>query len=98
MSDFFKEGVAQALRDHGFKVAEDFEEGTPYPDKNPVINAEALALRLREDAEEYDEESREAIPADNPSYTWDRPVTWQSPVNLSGLDSGAGASGISTPG
>lgn len=98
MTNLYKEGVAQALRAVGIKVAEDLDaEGTPYPDKHLVINAEALAQRLRQDADD-DEGVGENIRAENASYAWDRPVTWSAPTNLSGLNSGQGTPGMMTPG
>jgi hypothetical protein len=95
--DFYKEGVAQALRDTGFKVAEDLEtDGTPYPEKSMTINAEALARQLRELSKE--DEVPGHVGAENNVYTWDRPVTWQAPTNLSGLDTGQSTAGMMTPG
>lgn len=95
---FYKVGAYKALIDLGFKVAADEydeeEQGTPYPEKSPNINAERLAQRLRDD----EEEEAEPISPENPSYTWDRPVTWQSPINVSGFESGGGVGGLFLPG
>jgi hypothetical protein len=97
MNLFYKKGAYAALADLGFKLAEEYEEeeqGAPFPEKSETINAERLAKMLRES----EEEEKEPIAPENPNYSWDRPVTWQSPINLSGLDAGGGAPGVMLPG
>lgn len=98
MDVIYKKGAYAALSDLGFKLAEEYDEeeqGAPFPEKSETINAERLAKMLR-DSEEDDEQ--EPIAPENPNYSWDRPVTWQSPINLSGLDAGGGAPGVMLPG
>jgi hypothetical protein len=96
---FYKKGAYAALRALGFKTAaaeeyDEEEQGTPFPEKSLNINAERLAQRLRDE----DEGEHEQIAPENASYTWDRPVTWQSPINVSGFESGGGVGGLHLPG
>jgi hypothetical protein len=98
MNLFYKKGAYAALADLGFKLAEEYDEeeqGAPFPEKSETINAERLAKMLRESDEE---DETEPVAPENPNYSWDRPVTWQSPINLSGMDSGGGAPGVMLPG
>ena len=94
MNSIYQRGVADALAELGLKHAEydEEEQGTPYPQKNLSINAERLAKQLREGA--ADEDVDKNIDPENASNTWDRPVTWQSPMNLSDYEAG----GITIPG
>ena len=98
MNFFYKKGAYAALSGLGFKLAEEYDEeeqGAPFPEKSETINAERLAKMLR-DSEEDDEQ--ELIAPENPNYSWDRPVTWQSPINLSDMAAGGGAPGVMLPG
>ena len=98
MDLFYKKGAYAALTDLGFKVAaeeyDEEEQGTPFPEKSLNINAERLAQRLRNE----DEDEKPPIAPENPSYSWDRPITWQSPINVSGFESGGGVGGLFLPG
>lgn len=96
MDLFYRKGAYAALAKLGFSTGEydEEEQGTPFPEKSPNINAERLAERLRNEAED----ESEPITPENPSYTWDRPVTWQSPINVSGFESGGGVAGLYLPG
>jgi hypothetical protein len=97
---FYKKGAYAALAKLGFAVKEEYDEeeqGAPYPEKSETINAERLARMLRESAEE-DEAAKQPISPENSSYSWDRPVTWQAPINLSGINSGGSAPGVILPG
>jgi hypothetical protein len=91
----YKFGQDAALTTLGFKEAADFGgTSTPYPHKSQQIPAERIARALQQ----LDDEP-EHIPADNRGAgKWDRPVSWNSPVNLSGLDTGEGTGGIIAPG
>lgn len=96
MNTFYRRGAYAALAKLGF-AADDYDEeeqGTPFPEKSPAINAERLAERLRNE----EDEDVETIAPENASYTWDRPVTWQSPINVSGFESGGGVAGVYMPG
>jgi hypothetical protein len=100
MDFLYKKGAYKALTDLGFKLAEEYDEeeqGAPFPEKSETINAERLARMLR-DSDEEEKENKEPIAPENPNYAWDRPVTWQSPINLSGLDGGGGSPGVMLPG
>jgi hypothetical protein len=93
----YKKGAYAALSSLGFKLAEEYDEeeqGAPFPEKSETINAERLAKMLRDSAED-DEDALQPISPENSSYSWDRPVTWQAPINLSG---GEGAAGVMLPG
>ena len=97
MHRLYKKGAYTALADLGFKLAEEYDEeeqGTPFPEKSETINAERLATMLRDD----EEDESETIAPENASYTWDRPVTWQAPINVSGFQGGGGVGGLSLPG
>lgn len=99
MHRLYKKGAYAALADLGFKLAEEYDEeeqGTPFPEKSKTIGAERLADMLRQN--DSDDEGSEIIAPENPSYTWDRPVTWQSPINVSGFQGGGGVGGLFLPG
>ena len=87
-------GVCDALMKLGMTSGTD-DHGKPFSKKNPTINAERLAEMFQQD-DEHDERPR--INPENHSYAWDRPVTWQSGINLSGLAAGQSMSGVITPG
>lgn len=91
----YKLGQDTALAAVGLKEAADFGgTSTPFPSKSQGIPAErfARALQQLDDAPEH-------IPADNRGAgKWDRPVSWNSPVNLSGLDAGEAIGGVLVPG
>lgn len=91
----YKLGQDTALAALGYKNAAELSATTsPYPAKSPHIPAERIAQMLQQldDAPSH-------IPADNRGAgRWDRPVSWNSPVNLSGLDAGEATAGMMVPG
>jgi hypothetical protein len=95
MTPFYKQGVYQALEELGFKVATSIESGDqPFPGKSQTIPAELLAARLQEEEDD--------LPGTYPDNTrhspWDKPVTWGSPTDLSGIEAGhSGQAGMMTP-
>lgn len=93
-SRVYRLGQDAALALIGLKEAEDLSgTSTPFPHKSQSIPAERIARALQQldDVPEH-------IPADNRGAgRWDRPVSWNSPVNLSGLDAGEAIGGIITP-
>ena len=96
MTSLYKYGVFKALQDLGFKTAEmEEQQGTPYPSKSELIPAERLAQQL----EQLDEEGGSSVYPENRSHSkWDRPVTWSSPVDLSGVEAGhSGSVGMMHP-
>jgi len=92
VADLYKYGVQQALRDLGFD-AERHEKGTPFPTKSPRIGAERLADMLQQ---ENDVPERIA-PENRQPNVLGRPVSWSSPVNLRGLDTGHNTAGLLVP-
>ena len=89
----YKLGALEALATLGLKTAGDEPTQTPFPTKNPGINAEALAARLQQE----DDKPSRSIPHNSFYNPLDRPVSWSSPVSLSGVDAGAPVMGIMTP-
>ena len=93
-SPAYQLGQSAALTNLGFKSAADFgNTDTPYPHKSPQIPAERIALLLQQ----QDDVPRRQTADNKGAGKWDRPVSWSSPVNLSGLDTGAGTAGLITP-
>lgn len=95
MTPLYKHGVYQALQNLGFKnAAAEEQQGTPYPTKSELIPAERLAQTL----EQLDETGSDIYPENRSHPKWDRPVTWSSPVDLSGVEAGhSGAVGMMHP-
>lgn len=95
MTPLYKHGVYTALQDLGFKnAAVEEQQGTPYPSKSELIPAERLAQQL----EQLDEEGSEVYPENNSHSKWNRPVTWSSPIDISGVEAGhSGAVGMMHP-
>jgi hypothetical protein len=92
MTPFYKQGVYQALEELGFKVA-DASADQPFPGKTQSIPAELLASRLQEE-----EDDVPGVYPDNTRHSpWDKPVTWGSPTDLSGVEAGSGQAGMMTP-
>lgn len=91
----YKHGQDTALLALGFKEAAEFSgTATPYPHKSQSIPAERIARLLQQ----MDDEPMR-ISADNRGAgKWDRPVSWNSPTNLSGLDAGEAIGGLIVPG
>lgn len=94
MTPFYKQGMEQALRTLGFKVAAEAEEkGTPYPAKSQNINAE----RLAEIFQSMEDEPSKVYPENGRHDRWGKPVSWGHSVNLTGLDEGQPVAGIIVP-
>ncbi len=96
MTHFYKQGVCQALEELGFKIATDPNDGNqPFPQKTQTIPAEMLASRLQEEEDDFSD----TYPDNTRSSPWNKPVTWGSPTDLSGIEAGEGGSaGMMTPG
>lgn len=94
MTPFYKQGVAQALNDLGFKTAAEAEEkGTPYPTKSPNINAERLAAMLQQ----QDDQPERVYPENKRYHQFGRPVSWGHSIDLTGLDQGQQVAGVMVP-
>jgi len=93
VTDLYKYGVQQALRDLGFNT-EKFEKGTPFPAKSPRIAAERLADVLQQQSDDVPEHIG---PENKQPGVLGRPVTWGAPVSLRGIDAGHGTAGLMSP-
>jgi hypothetical protein len=93
MTPFYKQGVYQALEELGFKVAGSDDGDQPFPGKTQTIPAEMLAARLQEEEDDFSS----TYPDNTRHSPWDKPVTWGSPTDLSGVEAGGGSAGMMTP-
>jgi hypothetical protein len=76
---FYKLGATAAMKLLGM-VRQDGDDrhGTPFPEKSPTINAEALAKRLQED-----DDSPSFVSPENAFHRdLGRPVTWGSSAHV----------------
>jgi len=84
---FYKLGVRNALRQLSISPDESNRKGTPFPEKNPAIGAEALARLFQEQDDEPN-----SVGSENGSHTnnLDRAVSWGSSANIDDNQTNAG--------
>ncbi|MAG64373.1 MAG: hypothetical protein CMK74_00635 [Pseudomonadales bacterium] len=94
-TEAYKEGALKALDDLGLNME---EVRSPYPRKNPELPAERLTELLQEDNEE--DVIPKHIPPENKrtEYRANKPVSWGSPIDLSGMSQGQRIPGLLVPG
>lgn len=92
MTDFYKAGAREALRRlRLLKESADDRYGTPYPEKSPTINAEALASLLQKE----DDHPGLVNPENGTRRDLGTPVTWGQ---SSHIDENQPNSGMMLPG
>lgn len=94
MTPFYKQGVDQALNVLGLKFAElADEQGSPFPQKSPTINAERFAATLQQQNDIPD-----SIHPENKQHRqFGKPVSWGHSIDLSGVDQGHPVGGVMIP-
>lgn len=94
MTPAYQQGIIHALNALGFKTASEAEEkGTPFPSKSPNIGAERLAQILQQ----QNDTPTSVYPENRRYRQFGKPVSWDHPVDLSGLDQGQPVAGILAP-